>query len=441
MYNTIAQVRVLLSSSCNSGSFGGVNNNHLFTRGGGLVLAVGGTGDNGSGDFLINYDIPVHAAFRTLIAAGESYGGAALQQYAFHGLQNDRTVFYGDLSIGAMASPANGMPVVMSLAADKTTIQPGETVNFSMTYSDPDAGSSDSPYVDYEHQLEWFPEGYDYGRSEPGTVTHFNSESGGMSLSHTYNTAGKYVMRVEVTDEWQARAWKEVTITVQSWPVAVGDSAAVSVNQSVAVDVMNNDYDSGGLPLMLMYYSQPGHGVVTKSGTTLTYTPATNWVGTDSFTYEIWNSLFYKATGTVTVTVYNELADTNADGIADVWAEYYFPGSLPSAEASNDPDGDGVSNLMEYIAGSDPTNRNGVFLLTITVANGLPTVSFSAKASTVNFYGPRQRHYALEYSTDITGGSWAVVPGYGDITAAGQTVTFDSNTATKMFFRARAWLE
>lgn len=48
--------------------------------------------------------------------------------------------------------------------------------------------------------------------------------------------------------------------------------------------------------------------------------------------------------------------DTDGDGLPDAWELLHF-GSL-ALSASGDADGDGVSNLAEFIAGSDPLGQN-----------------------------------------------------------------------------------
>jgi len=52
-------------------------------------------------------------------------------------------------------------------------------------------------------------------------------------------------------------------------------------------------------------------------------------------------------------------ADGNANGIADSWEQQYFPGQ--SLDPNGDADGDGVSNLLEYLAGTNPTLRSSAF--------------------------------------------------------------------------------
>ena len=47
--------------------------------------------------------------------------------------------------------------------------------------------------------------------------------------------------------------------------------------------------------------------------------------------------------------------DSDGDGIPDAWEMKYF-GNLTTATASSDRDGDGVSDLAEYLADTDPTD-------------------------------------------------------------------------------------
>jgi hypothetical protein len=51
--------------------------------------------------------------------------------------------------------------------------------------------------------------------------------------------------------------------------------------------------------------------------------------------------------------------DTDGDGLGDAWEQQHFGGL--SATASEDPDGDGLNNLREYRAGTNPTDANSVF--------------------------------------------------------------------------------
>ena len=62
-------------------------------------------------------------------------------------------------------------------------------------------------------------------------------------------------------------------------------------------------------------------------------------------------------------------ADTDGDGLPDDWEMARF-GNLTTADATSDFDGDGKSDLAEYLAGTSPTNPADVFTATIA-RNGL----------------------------------------------------------------------
>lgn len=70
-------------------------------------------------------------------------------------------------------------------------------------------------------------------------------------------------------------------------------------------------------------------------------------------------------------------ADSVGDGILDSWRLQYFVGGIPtnaSSCAACDPDGDGKSNLQEFLAGTDPTNNASAFRITSIVRAGTNVV-------------------------------------------------------------------
>ncbi len=303
LFRFIAQQRFGLLESCTVGAFGGIGNHHIFTRGGGLVWAVSGTITNYVGDWRLTPDYPNATRVRSLLASGESWGRSLLDRYPFYAW--NRTVHYGDLSMGVKMSPSNELPVVTAFTASASKIDTGSSATFNLTFTDADLGTSDSPYASYEHRIEWFLEGYDGGRKEPVAVQDLNGATTA-SITRTFSTPGVYTARVEVIDEWQARGWKELTITVCSPPTAVADSATVAAGGTVVIPVLANDADPDGRPLTLATTFPPPaplHGTRTVSGNSVIYTNSDrSWTGTETFGYTVGNGLA-SSTGLVTVTV------------------------------------------------------------------------------------------------------------------------------------------
>ena len=64
--------------------------------------------------------------------------------------------------------------------------------------------------------------------------------------------------------------------------------------------------------------------------------------------------------------------DADANGLQEAWEEQYFPGQVVDPLA--DSDGDGTSNLMEYLAGTNPTDRSSKFQPTGTLDGSIYTM-------------------------------------------------------------------
>jgi hypothetical protein len=96
-----------------------------------------------------------------------------------------------------------------------------------------------------------------------------------------------------------------VTITaVNDAPVTVDDSATTLAETPVTIQVRTNDTDVDSPTLTITAVTQGANGsVAINAGQTVTYTPATAWVGPDTFTYTISDGAGGTATATVSVTV------------------------------------------------------------------------------------------------------------------------------------------
>ncbi len=88
--------------------------------------------------------------------------------------------------------------------------------------------------------------------------------------------------------------------------------------------------------------------------------------------------------------------DTDGDGLPDDWERFYL-GTLASG-AEDDPDGDGMNNLAEYLAGTDPSSA----------ASRLRTLSLERNGSVteIHFTFAPNRQYQLLSSEDLQ--TWQV---------------------------------
>ncbi|MFC1479469.1 Ig-like domain-containing protein [Planctomycetota bacterium] len=197
VHDFMAQVRFVNVSSCSSGAFGGVVCNQLLTRGGGNIMSVGASATAYSGQIILMQNTTTDINFRAALAGGDTWGFSYLRSFPYTDYY--RLVFYGDLSIPAMASPLNLKPVVDTFTADVTSGSAPLTVNFSAGASDPD---------DAVALYEWYVRGFQYGRVDPDiSGTDANA-------SYTYKVPHRYPARVQVEDGYKARTFKTIEIAV-----------------------------------------------------------------------------------------------------------------------------------------------------------------------------------------------------------------------------------
>ncbi len=88
-------------------------------------------------------------------------------------------------------------------------------------------------------------------------------------------------------------------------PRAGDDSASTKEGVAISIDVLSNDSDPDGDTLTVASVTQPTNGsvVINSEAQTVTYTPASNFAGTDSFSYTVTDGKGGTDTATVTVSV------------------------------------------------------------------------------------------------------------------------------------------
>lgn len=105
--------------------------------------------------------------------------------------------------------------------------------------------------------------------------------------------------------EWVCSIWGSANPTACSStnqpPTATPQSVTTAEDTATAITLAGTDPESS--PLTYAIASQPAHGSVNLAGGTATYTPATDYVGPDSFTFTVNDGTTTSASATVSITV------------------------------------------------------------------------------------------------------------------------------------------
>ncbi len=127
----------------------------------------------------------------------------------------------------------------------------------------------------------------------------------------------------------------------------------------------------------------------------------------------------------------------------DSWRERMFEGvtELEKLADDADPDGDGLTNLAEYILGDDPLtpgSRPGM----PAIRDGMFSLEFRARRATGDGYLGLTRRYTLESSAELLPFPvWQPVPGFEDIAGDDQDISFAAvPDGIRRFFRLRVRL-
>ena len=156
-----------------------------------------------------------------------------------------------------------------------------------------------------------------------------------------------------------------VTVTVTAGPnrppVAKDDTKTINEDTPATIAVLDNDSDPDGDVITVSAVNQGAHGSVTKTATSITYTPDQDWTGIDSFSYSITDGRGGTATAAVVITVkpLNDLPTARDDSISTLEGA-----AVEVAVLANDSDVDGdplaVATITQGSRGVTTTDGNTV---------------------------------------------------------------------------------
>ncbi len=122
--------------------------------------------------------------------------------------------------------------------------------------------------------------------------------------------------------------------------------------------------------------------------------------------------------------------DSDGDGMPDAYELANGFNQNNASDASQDADADGVSNLEEYLAGTDPLNASSIFRIT-----GLNRVGDDLVLS---FLGGTGKNYSIERATNLPSPTWLTITNIASGTNISVTITnFGGAQMPRGFYRLR----
>jgi uncharacterized protein (TIGR03437 family) len=167
-------------------------------------------------------------------------------------------------------NPINDAPTLS--APEARTATEGETISFTVSVNDVDAGQT-----------------LTLSSSALPAGATFNTETGAFSWTPAFNQSGNYSIIFSVSDNGNPvlsanRTTGFVINDINRPPVA--DSFPVTISEDTPGPITLTGSDPDGDTFTFIIVTQPAHGVLSGTPPNLTYTPAQNYSGPDSFNFK-----------------------------------------------------------------------------------------------------------------------------------------------------------
>lgn len=292
------------------------------------------------------------------ITAGQTTGSTTLTATQDSSEESDETIIVDITGVsGGSATESGTQQQTVTITnddnettADTATVDEDSSVQVDVLSNDVGAGSALNPAS------------VAIVTSATNGSTSVNTANGVITYTPTANFNGSDSFAYTVADtQGNTSASTTVTITVSAVndaPVAVADTAVVTEDGSVVIDVLSNDTDVDGASdinsASLIISSQPTNGSVVIENEKVTYTPASDYFGSDTFEYTVSdNTGAVSSAGTVTVNVsgINDAPTVVADTV-----QTDEDTAVSIAVLDNDSDLDGSIDVSTITAVVEPAN-------------------------------------------------------------------------------------
>jgi PKD repeat protein/N-acetylneuraminic acid mutarotase len=267
--------------------------------------------------------------------------------------------------------------------------------------------------------------------------------------------AGEDAFTFKVRDGFYDSAPATITLAVTANTQPVATAQSLSTPEDTAVAVVLAGTDAEGSTLAYAVVTPPAHGTLSGTAPNLTYTPAADYNGSDSFTFKVNDGTLHSAEATIglTVTPVNDaptatarsattaediavavtLAGTDDEGAALAFTVVTLPahgtlsGTAPDLTYTPAADYHGPDSFTFQVNDGTFDSAVGTVSLTVTPVNDAP-VAVAQTLMTTEDTPLAMTLGGTDIENQALTASIAVQPAHGTVTGSGQSFTYTPAT-------------
>jgi len=194
-----------------------------------------------------------------------------------------------------------------------------------------------------------------YSATNLPTGASFNAETATFSWTPATGQVGLHDVTFSVTDGTLTDS-ETVPFSISGAHAPVANAQSVSTNQNTETDITLTGYDSQGHNLTYTVASQPTHGTLSGITPNITYTPDTDYTGSDAFTFTVNDGTTDSSASTVSIMVSAPAPGNNA----------------PTANAQSVSTNESVARAIT-LTGFDPDSNPLTYSVVTQPSNGTLT--------------------------------------------------------------------
>ena len=235
----------------------------------------------------------------------------------------------------------------------------------------------------------------------------------GNTVVATFHEAGNYFLRATVRDSDDGIAESDISITVVQTPTDITVSpldVELEIRQNVQFSATVRDQFGDNISNANLNWTVNDGGSISTTG----LFRAGDEVGGP---FEIQVSMDDLVAST-SVTIVASRPDSDQDGMSDEWEILFNLNKDDPSDAAGNPDGDNLTNLQEFLAGTSPHEFDEGEVIDLFRGWNLVSIARTSTPKTVQdifgdtFVGrvwewdPRQQAFSLSHQLDCLRGVW-----------------------------------